>query len=98
LPECIEVGRQGTDQRLAFTGAHFGDLAVVQHHAADQLHVEMAHAQHALASFADHRKGFRQQVVERFAIGVALTEFIRLGLQLLVAKALQRRLKRIDAA
>ena len=94
----IQVGRQGTDQRLAFTGAHFGNLAVMQHHAAHQLHVEMAHAEFALASFANHCKGFRQQVIKRFAIGVALTEFIRLGTQLLIAKSLQRRLKRIDAA
>jgi hypothetical protein len=42
----------------------------MQDHAADQLHVEMAHAEFALAGFADDGKGFGQQVVERFAIGV----------------------------
>jgi len=30
------------DQRLTFTGAHFGDLAVMQDDAADQLHIEVA--------------------------------------------------------
>ena len=39
----VEVRRQRRDERLAFAGAHFGDLAVVQRHAADQLHVEVAH-------------------------------------------------------
>ena len=54
----VQVRRQGGDQRLAFTGLHFGDLALVQHHAADQLDVEMAHVEHAAAGFADHGKGF----------------------------------------
>ncbi len=61
----IEVGRQRRDQRLALAGAHFGDLAVMQRHAADQLHVEMAHLQRALARFADHGESLRQHRVER---------------------------------
>jgi len=40
----------------------------VQHHAADQLHVEVAHAQHPLAGFAHHRKGFRQQLIKQLAL------------------------------
>ena len=42
--KCIKVRRQGCDQRLALSGSHFRDLAVVQHHAANHLHIEMAHA------------------------------------------------------
>ena len=44
-------GQRG-DERFAFAGFHFGDFAVVQHHAADQLHIEMAHVQEAAAGFA----------------------------------------------
>ena len=33
----------GGDERLPLAGLHFGDLARVQHHAADHLHVVMAH-------------------------------------------------------
>ena len=51
------ASRQCGDERLAFTGLHFRDFAVVQHHAADQLHVEMAHVEEAAAGFADQRKG-----------------------------------------
>ena len=40
----IEIRRQRGDQRLAFAGDHFGDRAAVQHHAADQLHVVVPHA------------------------------------------------------
>ena len=65
----IEIDRQGRDQRLAFTGAHLGDGALVEHHAADQLHVEVAHAEHALAGLAHHGEGRDEQVVELLALG-----------------------------
>jgi hypothetical protein len=55
----VQVRRQRGHQRLALAGAHLRDLAVVQHHAAHQLHVEMAHAQRALAGFAHHRERLR---------------------------------------
>src|SRR5882762_9564815 len=41
--ERIQINRKRSDQRFAFAGLHFGDLAGVQDHAADQLHVEVAH-------------------------------------------------------
>ena len=44
----IEIHRQRGDQGLALAGAHLGNLTAMQHHAADQLHIEMPHAQHAL--------------------------------------------------
>ena len=72
--EGIEIDGQGGDQRLAFAGLHLGDLAFVQHHAADQLHVEMALAQRALGRLADRGEGFRQQVVQGFAVPQPLFE------------------------
>ena len=54
--ERVQCGGKRGDERLAFTGLHFGDFAFVQNHAADQLHVEMAHAQRAPTCFADQRK------------------------------------------
>jgi hypothetical protein len=50
LPGSALRYRQRGDQGLALAGAHLGDLALVQHHAADQLHVEVAHAEHARAA------------------------------------------------
>src|SRR5208337_3775363 len=58
--ERIEVHGKSSDQRLAFAGLHFRNLAIVQHHTADQLHVEMAHVEHAAAGFANHGKSFDQ--------------------------------------
>jgi len=92
----IEVGRQRGDQGLAFTRTHFRDLAQVQHHAADQLHVVMAHAQHAAAGLAADGEGFGQDLVERLPAGDALLELRRLGLQLLVGELLQLCFQRVD--
>ena len=66
--ERVEIGGQRGDERLAFAGLHLGDLAAVQHHAADELHVEVPHVQHAASGLADDREGLRQQVVERLAL------------------------------
>ena len=41
--ERVQVERKRRDQRLAFARRHFRDAASVQHHAADELHVEVHH-------------------------------------------------------
>ncbi len=92
----IQVDRQRGGQRLAFASAHFGDLAIVQHHAADQLHVEMAHLHHALAGFATHGECFGQQHIEGLALGEALAECLGLGLQFGIGKRLERGFERVD--
>ncbi len=66
----VEVGGQGGHEGLAFAGLHLGNLTVVQHHAANQLNIKVAHAKHPLASLADHRKSLRQKFVQQFALPV----------------------------
>ena len=56
----------------------------------------MAHAEHALARFANHREGFGQDVVERFAIGNAALELARFLGQLGVGKRLHPFFEGID--
>ena len=65
----IQVNRQGRHQRLAFAGFHLGDLAFMQHHAADHLHIEVAQAQHTARRFPHGGEGFRQQRIQGFALG-----------------------------
>ena len=96
--ERIEVRRQRGDERLAFAGAHLGDLAVVQGDAAEQLDVEVAHAERALARLAHDGERLGQHVVERRAVRDALLELGRLRPQRLVGKGADRRLERIDLA
>ncbi len=67
--ERVEIAGEGGDQRFAFAGLHFADLALVQDDAADKLHIEMAHLHGAPAGFADHGEGFRQNLVEGGTFG-----------------------------
>ena len=54
--QCIQVGRQRGHQCLALTGAHFSNSATVQHHAADQLHIERTHLEGAPGGLTHSRK------------------------------------------
>ena len=82
--ERVEVGRQNGDEGLALAGLHLRDAALMQHDAADELHAERLHAEHAPRGLARRGKRLRQQVVERRAFGVALLELVGLGAQLLI--------------
>ena len=86
LGERVEVDGERGDERLAFAGLHLGDVALVQHHAADQLHVEMALAEGALGRLADGGEGGHQQVVELGAVLELLAEGGGPRLQLLVGE------------
>ncbi len=92
----VEVTGQGRDQRLAFTGAHLGDPARVQDHAADQLDVVVAHPERALAALADHRERLRQDLVERGALVEPALEVGGHPAELRVRLLLHRRLELAD--
>ena len=92
----VEIGGERRDQRLAFARSHFGDLAAVHDDAADHLDVEMAHPQRAHCGLAHRRKGFGQDVVERFAGFEPGAEFRRLRLQRRVIIRLHRGFKGVD--
>ena len=75
--ESIEIDRKRGDQRLAFAGLHFRNHALVLHHAANQLHVEMTHVEHTAAGLAHHGKSFYQDFIQNF-----LQRFVLLFLEL----------------
>src|SRR5579864_4542027 len=64
--ERVQIYGECGDQGFTFTGLHLGDLALVQHHAADQLDVEMPHVEDAASGLTGYRKRFHQQLVEDF--------------------------------
>ena len=94
--ERIQIDRQGGDERLAFAGAHFRDRPFVEHHAADQLDVEMALLQGALGRLANSGEGGGENVVERLSRLELSPEFVGLGPQLLVGQRRKPGLERID--
>ena len=52
---------------------------LVQHHATNQLHIKMAHAQEATATFTHHGKGFNQNVIEASPFGNTLFKLRSFG-------------------
>jgi len=95
--ERVEIDGGGGDEGLAFAGLHLGDLALMQHHAAHQLDIEMALAQGPARGLADRGKGVGQEVVQIGALGQLLPEFGRAGAQGLVGEVLDRRLAALTA-
>ena len=84
--ERIQIGGQRRDERLSLTRPHLGDLAVVQHHPAEQLDVEVPQAETPPCRFPDAGESFHEQVVELHPVLESPAEFHRLGLQLVVAQ------------
>ena len=62
--ERVQVAGKRGDQRLAFAGLHLGDLSLVEDHAADELDVEVAHADGAAAGLAHDGEGLGQDIGE----------------------------------
>ena len=85
----VQVRWQDRNKRLALTCTHLGDIAVVQHHASDQLDIECAHAQSAQAGLACYGESLRLQLFECLAIGIALAKFVDFGPQGFVIQRLQ---------
>ena len=94
--ERVQHHRQGGGERLALARLHLGDGAVVQHHAADQLNVEVALPDAALARLAGERERLVEEVVERLAGVVALAQRRVACAQLVVGLELQLALEVVD--
>ena len=84
----MQIHWQRCCQRLAFTGAHLGDLALVQRHTADKLYVEMTHFKHALSRLANDGKRLWQEVVQCLAVGESGSELVCLGPERLIVQSL----------
>ena len=64
----VQIAGQRRHQRLALAGLHLADLALVQHHAADQLHVEVPHLHRAPPRLAHHGERLGQYLVQRLPL------------------------------
>jgi hypothetical protein len=94
--ERIEIDSERGDERLALARLHLCDLALVQHHAANELHVEVALAQRALCRLAHGRERRHQQIVERSALLDLAAEVFGAQAQVGVAQFGDLRLQRVD--
>ena len=80
----VEIACERGDERLALARLHLRNHAAVQRDAADDLHVEVAHAKDAVGRLSRGSKRLGEQLVERLALFVTLTEQGSLTCQLLV--------------
>ena len=99
--EAVERQGEGRDEGLALARLHLGDLALVEDDAADELDVEVAHAQRPLARLAgggehlgrDLVEGGPQPLVLALAAGLAeVAATLRVGVvELVVGRLVARR-------
>jgi hypothetical protein len=107
----VEIDGQRGDQRLAFTGTHLGDAALVEDNAADELHIVMTLPDGALGGFADGSEGFGEEFIQYFPfhlvtflgllnpfrLGVQpFAELVRLEAQLIIGQFLKVRFQGVD--
>ena len=92
----VEIAGQRRHKRFTFAGAHLCDLPVVERHAADKLHVKMAHARCAHGSLAHSRKRLGQHIVGGSAGLHALAQLGGNGTQLFVGLRLHIGFKAAD--
>ena len=96
--ERVQVDRQRRGERLALAGAHLGDRALVQHRTAQDLHVEVAHAERALRGLAHDRERLGQQIVQRLALFEPLAELGGLAAELVIGERSELVFERVDVA
>ena len=108
---AFRVHRHRGDERLAFARLHLGDLALVQDHAADQLHVERPHFEGAQGGLPHHGEGLLEELVERGRPGGLQVlfvdafesfrqpgpELVSLGAEGVVAQGVDRGLELVDS-
>ena len=74
----IQIHRSRCHQGFTFAGAHFCNIAAMEDDAADELYIKMTHAQYTAGCFADYRKSFGQDIIQRFPFSQPRLEFIGL--------------------
>ena len=81
----VKVSRQSGHEGFAFAGFHFGNSALVQNDAADNLHIKVLHSEHSPRALAANRESIGQNIVKRFACGKPVFQNLCLGNKLFVA-------------
>ncbi len=87
----IQIDGKGRGQRFALASLHLGDLALMQHQAADQLRIERALADGAFGRFAHRGEGVIQHIIQALALLDAAAQPVGSSLELVIRKSLERR-------
>ena len=82
--ERLQIGGKGCDERLTFARLHLGNASLEETDAADDLHMEVAHAEHTAARLPESREGVAENIFQRLALGEPSLEDARLRLEFLI--------------
>ena len=82
--QCIQIRRKCGDQRLTFTSTHLRDTPLMQDHAADELHSEMAQTDRSFGRLPDNGICLRQYIIQCLPFLQSLFKFRCLCLQLII--------------
>ena len=93
---CIEVRRQRGHKCFAFARAHLSDVSQMQCCTTHDLYVVVALAQCALGCFAHRGESLRHEVIEGFALRIALLEFLGQGAKFFIGEVHEILLDRIN--
>ena len=92
----VQIRRQRRHERLALAGRHLGDCSGVEHHATDQLDVEVPHADRAARRLTADGERLTQDLVDGLTPGEPLPELVGLRAEPRFVERLQRRFESVD--
>jgi len=93
--QSIQIDWKCRHKRFPFAGGHFGDLPLVKHETAQNLHIKVPHLGCPYRGFTHHGKSFGENIIERGAFREPLFELIGLCAKLCIRKLLDLGLKSI---
>ncbi len=96
--EGVQVHGHGRDKGFPLSGFHLGDVAIMEHHPAHQLHIERAHIQDPAASLSHNSESLWDKPIQGLPIFDPLTKQGGVRCQLLIRNPGQPRLQFINAA
>jgi|GEM_PF-4219534 len=93
--QCIEVGGQCGHEGFTFTGTHLGNFAAVQGESTDHLYVEVTHTHDAAGSFSHNCKGFREYLINGFALSQSFSQYSGLRFEVCIIEGFKAFFQRI---
>ena len=92
----IQIHRTSRHERLPLARLHLRYHPTMKHDPTDELHIVMAHVQHATTRLSHRRKRLRQQLIQRRPLAQLLLKLRRLRSQFVIAQRTYRRLQLVD--
>ena len=92
----VQEARGGGDERLALSGLHLGDAAIVQGHSADELHVVVAQPHGSLRRLAHKGERLGQEPLVLLARAGPLAQAVGHRAQLVLRRFSKAVFERVD--